>query len=143
MLRRRWRARYGTWPWTVGAVHWDLCVWFFYILVGLPGYSEHRVPQGRSKTVACWWRAGGNEKDILDLGGLQALFFLLKKHAKVSGICDAACGAIRNLTCRNGELTGPWVLPRVLCRIPPRRAVHDSERDLALTRLPRGLLPSR
>lgn len=60
----------------------------------------------------------GNEKDILDLGGLQALLFLLKKHAKVVGVCDAACGAIRNLTCRAGETAHLRAYFTPQCRIP-------------------------
>jgi hypothetical protein len=56
--------------------------------------------------------AAANEKEVLDLGGVQALLAVARRHAARAGVVDGVCGALRNVTCRNGGCTALWVLLR-------------------------------
>ncbi len=56
--------------------------------------------------------AAANEKEVLDLGGVQALLAVARRHAARAGVVDGVCGALRNVTCRNGGCPALWVLLR-------------------------------
>jgi hypothetical protein len=46
--------------------------------------------------------AATNEKEFLELGGIQSLLHGASKHVTHPGAVEAIAGAIRNLTFRNG-----------------------------------------
>ena len=76
------------------------------------------------------------ERDILDLGGLQALITVAAKYEASAPIAEAAAGALRNLTFRSGMKHGNtcFRIDSILTPVALLRCTHAGDSRLLVSK---------